>query len=384
MADTFTWDTISTPRINEYEFKTLVNELISNSVSGDNTPLKEMQASLKSQLDDLGDQLDAVQKAGIMAKFARDSYADINKQAMSTAMTLLADNEKFKLEAKQMEATYNKAKAEIDASMISKQGVELDNETKRKELIAYDKKIEGLELANLKVMAELKKQMGVEARVGYKVGNGDGNYDQVKAEDGTLEWYKRTASIGYWMSRDAVQAWNDRFVRTYISDSDDTKLSDAQVDDLNDWISKDAMYQFKDSDGSLHNWNTDNTVGEANDRIGQWNAYHSAKEYGKSSTLDPASANAWEKGEKVPVDEKVIVKEVINSKEPGAIDKQIEGFDKVHEKDVMKGLQELASMFVNARQAPADWIGSGMQSIVKQVVPEVNLGMSTKLTQKDV
>ena len=251
----------SPPKINESEFKELVKDLIENSISGDTSPFHEIKEMLTDELDNSPD-LDENQKVGIYSDFLRDTFTDINKQAMQVAMELLKTNEELDLKTYSVEAEYNLSKQK-EANMVVEQAIlSKDVQVKDAEIALANEKVYESQMAQKEIRAKLKKQYGVVDTVTYTTPD-DGKTYAIHTDN---RWYE-TNSDGTW-----------------VLDGNDDKI--------------------------------------------------------------PMLVTGG-----TP-----IVQELQNTTSPGAIDKQIVGYDKVNYKDLLKTYNENLSMLSNAQVAPPPWM----------------------------
>lgn len=264
--------TANLPEINEGVFKELVKDLVSNSVNGDNSPFSEVRSLLSEELANAVD-LDANQRVGIYADFLKDSFAEINKQSMATALDLLKTNEELKLKAYSTEADYNKTMQEFANLGLQEEGFGKDNLIKDEQLIEYVEKIRNAKLAGLDALAKLRKQYGY-----------------------------ANATAGAVLPDAVANAFTDLIavleaeLATLSSPADDVRIAEINS-------------ELADINGILTN--TVPSLG--------------------ASTND------------------------------GALDKQIAGYDKVNNKDVMKSMSELTSMIYNAGDPVPNWVINMMQ-----------------------
>lgn len=72
---------------------------------------------------------------------------------------------------------------------------------------------------------------------------------------------------------------------------------------------------------------------------------------------------------------------VTDTMEPGAIDKQIIGYDKLNQKDMIKTLNEMASMFANAQVCAPQWLPNAVKSLILKVEPNTDMS-GTRTTEE--
>ena len=249
------------PQIGESEFKELVKDLVENSISGDTSPFNEIKDMLTEELDNATD-IDQNQKVGIFSDFLRDTFMDINKQSMQTAMELLKTNEDLVLKTYKTESDYNIALQQAK-NMIAEETILITSiELKDRELALMNEKIAESQLKQKETRAMLKKQYGVLDTILYTTTDTNALY----AIHTDNRWYK-VLSDGVW-----------------------------------------------DTDGN---------------------------------------------GNKIPMivsGSTPISQTLINTDDPGAIDQQIIGYDKVNYKDLLKTYNENLAMLSNAQVAPPPWM----------------------------
>jgi len=295
--------TINTVKIDESEFKELTKELIENSMNGDDSPFTEMKEVLKDELDNATD-LDDAQKAGIYSTFLRETFSEVNRQAMSTALEVLKTNASFTLERYNVEANYNAAMEDI-------RGKEENTKILAKNAILKDKELELAEikkvndtLAGLKLKAELKKQYGVEETHEITIGNGDDKYTPI-VRDGVIYWYMVNDSGKFIATQEECDRVNEE------NDNDDAVFGTYTTTDYNVAVR------------------------------------------GHASTTAIGST-------------------VTNTVEPGAIDKQIQGYDQLDKKDLVKTLDEMYSMLINADSTEnTEWIALSIKELLHSLSPTV-------------
>jgi len=56
-----------------------------------------------------------------------------------------------------------------------------------------------------------------------------------------------------------------------------------------------------------------------------------------------------------------------NTTEPGAIDKQITGYDRVNQKDLVKTLNEVRTMYANAQAEEPCWINKSVVRLINKI-----------------
>jgi len=248
--------------IDDAKFKDLVKELMENSLSGDTSPFNNVKEILNLELEKSPD-LDVNQKAGIISDFLRDTFMDLNKQAMTMALDILKTNEELKLKTYATESEYNlslkKGENMVIENSILLKGLEL----KAEELAIAKEKVLQTKLEQVEIRAKLKKQYGVMDTVTYQAADGTATYAQFT--DG--RWYEADPVTGDW-----ILDGNNNMIPMLISG---------------------------------------NTP---------------------------------------------IVEQLMNTPEPGALDKQIAGYDKVNYKDLIKTYHENISMLANAQVPPPPWM----------------------------
>jgi len=157
--------------IDDAKFKDLVKELMENSLSGDTSPFNNVKEILNLELEKSPD-LDVNQKAGIISDFLRDTFMDLNKQAMTMALDILKTNEELKLKTYATESEYNlslkKGENMVIENSILLKGLEL----KAEELAIAKEKVLQTKLEQVEIRAKLKKQYGVMDTVTYQAADG--------------------------------------------------------------------------------------------------------------------------------------------------------------------------------------------------------------------
>ena len=151
--------TITTPNINKTDYTDLVSDLLENIVHGDTAPFKDAVDVFTDYIE-TSTNLDATQRAGALSSFLKESYSQINQQAMSAALELLKANEAFKLEKYAAEGKYNNdlAQQAIAAEELKLKAIELA--IKEKELALADRALLAEAAKSLETLAKLKKQYG--------------------------------------------------------------------------------------------------------------------------------------------------------------------------------------------------------------------------------
>ena len=361
--------------IDDFEFKELTRELIENSITSESSPFQYMKELLREELDSATD-LDSNQRAGIYAGFLKESYSDINKQAMNTALDLLKSNKQLELERYQTEINYNKVLQDIENAAEAKYSILKDNILKDKEAELYDLKKAWQEYQSLEIRAKLQKQYGVTNSVTMVVGGAGELFSPVTLENGAIEWYKTTSNGSYLATEEEVNRvntensdWNNANLRPE-SYADDTLTAD-DADELNEW--------YPDQDPAFAEDDDSQTAVDLNV---SWNAANEKPtdyEVGIMTTTDYTVA------QKGAVSSTTIGSELINTTNPGAIDKQIVGYDKVNEKDALKTINELQSMLANA-QVPCmpDWLTEATKGLLKKIVDnDSSVSMATIINDND-
>jgi len=153
----FTAGTTRTPQsINKTDFLTTAQDILDSLVHGDSAPLKDAITSMQDYLDSAVD-LDETQKAGIFADFLKDSYVQINQQALGSALELHKTNADLEYASYKVEADYALAQAQ-DRKLAAEAGILEGKSAYEIELIQAQAKTQ---LANqLESLAKLKKQYG--------------------------------------------------------------------------------------------------------------------------------------------------------------------------------------------------------------------------------
>lgn len=285
--------TITTPEIRQADFKYLVKDLVANSIEEDSSPFHKVRRILKEELEN-DSTLDNAQKVGVLAGFLKDTYADINKQAMATAMELMKTNEQLKLEKYKVESEYNKMQQDWVNGQEVQLGLAKDNLLKDKELELAQEKIHGQTLTNYEIRAKLKKQWGVTEGMSVSYGVDGQNVVSIVDVSGTTRFYKAN-NAGEMLANQAT---------------------------------------------------VDATAGA---------------EYGVLTTDNVANA------EMVSGTNAVLTTTLSNTASPGAVDKQIVGYDKVNQKDLIKTYNELFGMISNAQIDVPDWIGQSIAVLSNRV-----------------
>ena len=210
----YTYTTVATQNINKTEYTELVGDLLQGVVYGDRSPFQEAIDKFEEYLDNNTD-LDAAQKAGAMANFLRDTYSQINQQAMNTALGLMKENADLAYQKYSVEANYNTAKANQDkinaeVDVVAKQSL---NEDKKNELYAEQIKVE-----KVKANAELAK---LQKQYGY----GDATIDSIgtNTDDGAIdEQIKAYKTVNY---KDILKTMDER-----VALMQNAKISETKED----------------------------------------------------------------------------------------------------------------------------------------------------------
>ena len=300
MSDQSTRVSITTPEIRQGDYETLVRELVANSIDDDSSPFYKVRRILKDELD-ADSTMDPAQKVGVLAGFLKDTYSDINKQAMTAALDLMKTNQQLVLEKYKVESEYNKANQEWTNGQEVQLGLAKDNTLKDKEVELADEKITNQKLDNYKIRAELKKQWGVYETISATYGDGSGYVTGVGMQDGTIRFYK--------------------------ADIDGNLLANQATVDA---------------------YNTANGTSEV---------------YGVFTTTNTLEA------ELVRGSSAQVSTDINKTIEPGAVDKQIIGYDQVNQKDMMKTYNELYGMLSNSQNTVPCWIGEAIAMLSNKVVP---------------
>lgn len=181
--------TIETIAISKLEFQELAGDLINSMVSGVNSPFSDMMDRFQNYLE-TGSDLDPTQQAAKYAGLLQDAYADINKQAMNSALDLLKSNEQLVLERYQTEIAYNKGLKDLatqdeQKELTAKQVIGQDYNNK----LALEKIAES-KYNQAKIQAELKKQWGQTVTLGdateVEVDDGNGTVTTTTTFGGTV------------------------------------------------------------------------------------------------------------------------------------------------------------------------------------------------------
>ena len=292
--------TITTPEIRQLAYQTLVKDLVANSIDDDASPFYKVRRILKDELD-ADTTMDPAQKVGVLAGFLKDTYSEINKQAMSAALDLMKTNESLILEKYKVEAEYNKANQDWANGQEVGLGLAKDNTLKDKEYTLADEKILGQKLANYEIRAKLKKQWGVYETVSTTFGNGTDNITGVGMPDGTIRFYKANAKGEMLASQETVDAYN-----------------------------------------------TANGTSEV---------------YGTLTTANVAEAGL------VSGTSAQLNTDINKTVEPGAVDKQIVGYDRVNQKDMLKTFNEMYGMIENSQNTLPTWLTPAIQHLANKVEP---------------
>ena len=251
--------------------------------------------------------VDEIQKQSAYAQFMKDVYSDINRQALTSAMDLLKSNAQLSYEKWKVEADYNFTVAQTE-KMTEETGLVALTNTK---MTLENELLEISKLMNkeqlLEQRAKLKKQYGV--LDGYEI-NLDFTDDKKYAYvvvNGIGEFYRVNAQGEYLMNQAEVTAYNS-------------------------------------------------TVPAPNPLY----------VYGVTTTADIAKA------EKAVISSQVQVgAAVVNTVTPGAIDKQILGYDYVNYKDVLKTMDERAALMQNAKVPETTKEKAARVALIKALTPNV-------------
>ena len=188
---TVTHTPITQPTISEGAFKELAFDIVNTMVNGETSPFKDMSLNLQDYLDDAGTELEAVQKAGIYSSFLRDAYNDINKQALSSAFSLLKANSDYILEHAQVDSKvqaseYNNQKVFAESLVLEAKYAQSDAD---KRLTEAEVALKLQQVTELR--AKLKKQYGVAETVDTVLGDGSSTYRMFNSS-----WWKVKGGTG--------------------------------------------------------------------------------------------------------------------------------------------------------------------------------------------
>jgi hypothetical protein len=275
MADILVQDYVSidpaTVKISTADFKNLTVELIETMVENETSPFNLMLEKYTDTIDSGdGGSLDSLQRASAISSFMRETYSDVNKQAMSTALDIMKTNASLALQVYKAETDYNNSRAEI-ALTQEKVAIEVQNllisqknlAIKSKELLIADKKISELEYQILEQRAKIKKQWGVTEASSFTFNDGY-DYAPVMDGDGLTKWYRVNASAEFIDSNDVVTAIPSEFVMgvvdqgnstfgTFISDSLNDSAIDKQIIGYDKVNLKDALKSLDERAALMQN-----------------------------------------------------------------------------------------------------------------------------------
>lgn len=152
-------DVITPEQISTTAFTELAQDILNDLVHGDASPFKDAKDLMLDYLSDATD-LDESQKAGIFSDFLKDSYTQINQQAIGAAIDIRKANAQLTYERYKVEGDYNLAQANYqkllaDASLTAKQEAKID-----KDILLADEQIKTQAAARMEGLAKLIKQYG--------------------------------------------------------------------------------------------------------------------------------------------------------------------------------------------------------------------------------
>ena len=126
---------------------------------GDASPFKEAKELMGDYLADQPD-LDGLQKASIFADFLKDSYQQINQQAINGAIDILKTNAQLAYEKYKVGSAYSLAQTQ-DAKLLADTALVGAQETKViKEQGLVDEQVASQTAQHMEALAKLKKQYG--------------------------------------------------------------------------------------------------------------------------------------------------------------------------------------------------------------------------------
>lgn len=307
--------TITQQQISTVEFTELTNTILESMVTQTGSAFETVMDKFQAYLDNSSlSGVDEVQKAAAYAQFTKDVYSDINRQALTSAMDLLKSNAQLSYEKWKVEADYNMTIAQAN-KVLEEQGlIALTHSKMEKENTLLDNSLEMAKAQLLEQRAKLKKQYGVADGYEINIDFTNGKKYAYAVVDGIGSFYRANVQGQYLMNEAEVTAYN-AIVPT-----------------------PDPLYV-----------------------------------YGETTTTDMAKA------EKAVITSSVQVgAAVVNTVTPGAIDKQILGYDYVNYKDVLKTMDERAALMQNAKVAETCNEKMARLALIKALTVDVP-GMPTTL-----
>jgi len=176
--------TITAQTISQVDFTEIADSILDRMVNQAGSAFETVMDKFETYLDQTG--TDEVQKQAAYAQFMKDTYSDINKQALSSAMDLLKTNAQLSYEKWKIESEYNltNTRAAKENEELTLVGLTATKMQKENELLELNKLSTNMQI--LEERAKLKKQYGVLEQINYTLGDGNSNYKQYT--DGL--WYK--------------------------------------------------------------------------------------------------------------------------------------------------------------------------------------------------
>lgn len=313
---------LATAKVDTGEVHLLTKQLIDNSIGDESSSFNMIRKMLKEELSQATG-IDEVQKVGIYSNFLKDAYTDVNKQALGMAYEILKGNEELALATLKTQAEYNHTMQQISTAARQEIGIDKDNALKTQDLINKTAQLAKLQADTAEVRAKIKKQYGVTETATYTLSG-------VGEDDATL-WFRpyvtaSSSEVQYFQVNAAGELLANQAAVTEYNDDEATEatvvLGTYRVTD---------HYEYKE-------WTTDAESGDA---------------YGwalrAQSTISSVSSTMNSTADK------------------GAIDKQIEGYDKVNQKDSLKAMNELMGMMVNAQIDIPCWMPATTKELVKVI-----------------
>ena len=226
-------------KIDANEYKSLVNAILESQVSGDRSAFADVASKMTEYLEEASG-MDSVQKAGVYSKFLKESYAQVNANAMNTALKILEINRTAELEV------IKANQAVLDGKIAQLLAEKVYDLKLVEEVIAGDKKdagVEELKLMKLKVLEQattLKKQFGVEPKIDgsvYSITNTTKEgaldkqiqgYDDINKKDAlkvVMEGMTMLANA----EAQVIPSWMGQFILNAVSDFSDKEIRSYKI-----------------------------------------------------------------------------------------------------------------------------------------------------------
>lgn len=325
-----------TIKISKEEYKALTTEILDSLITRSNSPFNEMLGKFKGYLDHATG-LDSDQKQAAYADLLKNTYLRVSEQALQTTMDLLKSNQQLLLESHKVTADYNMTVANTDKALEDKELLAQQVIAKKIENDILRVNLRITELSEVKLRAELERQWG----------RGQGHEINITDTTKTYGVYQSAVYImngnGFLKDQTNIKLYNKKWYKTNTANAF-IKASDNS-----------SITVTPDIDGI----SADNTV-TPNAPVG-------------GGVLAVLNENFS------------LVQTAISTNTPSIIDKQINGYDLVNLKDVLRSLDERVSLMQNAKVAETDnerkLRVELINSIIKGNVTElVNFTPEVKLT----